>query len=845
MWDWKDETLMKLETTYEPRAYEGEIYDLWERSGAFEPQGNGEPFTLIMPPPNANAPLHIGTATYVKQDARVRYERLKGKKALYLPGADHAGFETWYMVEKELMKQGKSKFDFTDRELYQISWDFVQKNMHLAKGAYRQMGLSCSWGNFTFTLDEKITRSVPKVFKKMWDEGLIYRGKRLVNFCTFHGTSFSDIEVDHEDKTSSIYYLKYGPFELATTRPETIMGDTGVAFHPEDERYKELEGQEVEIEGPEKAFKVRVVADEAVDRAFGTGVVKVTPAHDFTDNEIAERHDLPLIEVIGKDGLMNENAGKYEGMTVLEAREAVVADLKAKGLILKVDDNYKNRVGVCYKCKNTIEPLMMDQWFVSMKPLAEKAIEAIEADRVKFVPAKRKEIGLDYLGKIKDWNISRQCPWGIQIPAFYNEEFDEWIYSESDEDEVVENGKTYVRDADTFDTWMSSSQFPYMALGWPDDQVYKEFFPTSWLHLGREIFTQWGLRMIMMSLYNTGDVPFKTLYVNGNIRGEDGKKMSKSLGNNVDAKDILDEFGSDAMRMGMLMIDTTPSADKAYDPSKVVLGRNFSNKLWNVARFVENLLDEHKILADEIDTPVPKSSADHWILGELNGAVAKIDRAIEKDAYGEAIATAYDVIWNKLADWYIEASKQELNLSVLVCALETALKLAHPFAPFVTEAIWQSLGFRGEKSMLVTESWPEALEFSREEAEKFGRVITATEFARKVKTYIGADMEVSAPDDNLAELAKKLAKLKAGTDLDATLQIAGLEGWSLVISEESLAKYRSEIGKRVDELQGKVKNLEARLGNKAYLEKAPEKLVKESREELERLKEELKELKAE
>ncbi|HRV76228.1 MAG TPA: class I tRNA ligase family protein, partial [Candidatus Saccharimonadales bacterium] len=558
---------MNLAKTYEPQAYEGEIYELWERTGAFEPKGDGEHFALIMPPPNANAPLHIGTATFVKQDAKVRYERLKGKRTLYLPGADHAGFETWYVFEKELAKLGKSKFDFTNHELYKMTWDFVQDNMHLAKTSYRQMGLSCSWDNFTFTLDEKITKNVKVVFKKMWEEGLVYRGKRLVNFCTFHGTSFSDIEVDHEDKNTPLYHLKYGPFELVTTRPETIMGDTGVAFHPNDERYIQFEGQEIEIEGPEKSFKVRAVADELVDKEFGTGVVKVTPAHSFDDSEIAERHNLPYIEVIGKDGLMNENAGKYQGMTVLEAREAVVNDLKAKGLVIKVDETYQNRVGVCYKCHTVIEPLMMDQWFVSMKPLAEKAIEGIEADRVKFVPAKRKEIGLDYLKNIKDWNISRQCPWGIQIPAFYNEEIDEWIYSDSNEDEVTENGKTYIRDTDTFDTWMSSSQFPYLALGWPDGENFKEFFPTSWLHLGREIFTQWGLRMIMMSLYITGEVPFRTLYVNGNIRGEDGKKMSKSLGNNVAAKEILDEYGSDAMRMGMLMIDTTPSADKAYDPS--------------------------------------------------------------------------------------------------------------------------------------------------------------------------------------------------------------------------------------------------------------------------------------
>jgi valyl-tRNA synthetase len=514
---------MKLAKTYEPQAYEGEIYKLWEGSGVFGPNGDGEPFALIMPPPNANAPLHLGTATFVKQDAKVRYQRLKGKKTLYLPGADHAGFETWYVFEKELAKQGKSKFDYTNKELYQMTWDFVQKNMDLAKNAYRQMGLSCSWDHFTFTLDEKITKNVSKVFKKMWDEGLIYRGNRLVNFCTFHGTSFSDIEVDYEDRKTPLYYMKYGPFEIATTRPETKFGDTAVAVHPDDERYKDLVGKDLEIKGVNGPFKIVVVADEVVDKDFGTGAVKVTPAHSFDDWEIAQRHNLPVKEVIDKQGRMTELAGRFKGMTIMEAREAVVEALKEKDLLIRVDEDYANRVGVCYKCQTVIEPMLMDQWFVSMKPLAEKAIEAIEANKVKFVPARRKEIGLEYLRNIKDWNISRQCPWGIQIPAFYNEDLDKWVYSDSKEDEVTIDDKTYIRDTDTFDTWMSSDQFPYLALDWPDGDNFKEFFPTSWLHLGREIFNQWGLRMIMMSLYMTGEVPFKTLYVNGNIRGEDGK----------------------------------------------------------------------------------------------------------------------------------------------------------------------------------------------------------------------------------------------------------------------------------------------------------------------------------
>ncbi len=902
---------MKLSKIYEPQAYEGEIYDLWLASGAFEPRrtsfaassdflstkitedgSKDQPFAIIMPPPNANAKLHIGQATYVKQDLKARYRRLKGDRVLYLPGADHAGFETWYVFEKYLAKNGKSKFDFTDKELYEMTYEFVMENIGMAKLTYKQLGLSCAWDYFTFMLDEKITKGVNKIFKRMWDEGLVYRGERLVNYCTYHQTSFSDIEVEYEERKTPLYYLKYGPFEVATTRPETIMGDTAVAVNPKDERYLSLVGEEVKVEALQvltdgKRSKVKVVADEAVDPEFGTGAVKVTPAHSFEDGEIAERHKLLFVEVIGKDGLMGKNAGKYAGMTVLEAREAVASDLKLKGLVVKVDEDYENRVGVCYKCHTVIEPMLMEQWFVRMKPLAEKAIEAIEADEIKFRPAKRKEIGLDYLKNIRDWNISRQIPWGIRIPAFYNEELDEWVYDESEDDEIKLNGKTYRRDGDVFDTWMSSTQFPYLALGYdvenPENSAeeFKDFFPTAWLQHGREIFNFWGLRMIMMALWNVDNIPFKTLYVNGNIRGEDGKKMSKSLGNTISAEDILDEYGSDAMRMGMIAIDTTAGADKAFDRSKMVLGRNFANKLWNIARFVENLLDGAKLKsAADLGELELKTPADHWIIFKLNEAKAEISKRLDKDEFGEAFGLVYDVVWNSLADWYVEAVKngrdknpspqsspggeEARGLGVLVFALETVLKLAHPFAPFVTEAIWQGLGFGTsrsepselnlssedggvEASLLVTESWPnlKKVKFSKEEVKDFEEVIRATEFARKVKAYVGNEIEVVAKDANLAELSSGLAKLNSADNLVESLNVPSVEGWSLMISGENLAKYRSEIGKRIDEVQARIKNLEARLNNSAYVKRAPKELVAETKDSLVKLKEELGELKGE
>jgi valyl-tRNA synthetase len=842
---------MKLAKTYEPQAYEADIYKLWEASGAFEPSGDGEPFALIMPPPNANAPLHMGQVTYVKQDLKSRYERMKGKKVLYLPGADHAGFETWYVFEKELAKEGKSKLDFNDDELYKMTYDFVVKNMGMAKNSYRRLGLSCSWDNFTFTLDEKITSKVKLIFKKMWDEGLVYRGKRLVNFCTYHGTSFSDIEVEYDDKKTGLYYIKYGPFEIATTRPETIMGDTAVAVHPDDERYKEFVGQELEIEGPDGVFKVKVVADdELVNQEFGTGVVKITPAHDFNDNDLATRHDLPVIEVIGKDGKMNSNAGRFEGMTVLDAREAVVEALKEKGLLIKVDEDYVNRVGVCYKCRTTIEPLMMEQWFVDMKPLAKKAITAIEADEVKFKPENRKQIGLDYLNNIRDWNISRQIPWGIRIPAFYNAELDKWIYSDEDVSEVEVDGKTYLRDRDTFDTWMSSSQFPYLALEYPENEELKEFFPTSWIHMGREIFGFWGLRMIMMSLLVNDQVPFKTLYVNGNIRSEDGRKMSKSFGNNIAAGEMLDEYGSDATRMGMIAIDSSPGSDKAFSRSKLVAGRNFANKLWNIARFTENLLDERKLKISEVGDVTLKFAADHWIVSEIEVVRKKIENLLDGDDFGEAFNRVYDLVWNKFADWYLEASKSELNLTVLAWALDTVLKLAHPFAPFVTETIWQGLESESERSLLVSECWPKKvrLEIDEEEVLKFKNLISATEFARSVKAVIGSEIEVSCKDESLARLTENMAGLKPlnseGSEIVSELAVPMVDGWSLLVSGNNLEKYREKIGERIDKVQEEIKRLESRLANSSYVEKAPQKLIEDSRLNLSQLQTELKELKS-
>ncbi len=841
---------MQLSKTYDAASYEARIYEFWKQSGSFEPSGAGDPFCIIMPPPNANAKLHLGTATYVKQDVMARFQRMQGKKVLYSPGADHAGFETWYVYEKELAKSGKSRFDYSDTELYAQTWDFVQKNMHMAKESFAALGLSCAWSNFTYTLDDKIVKNVKAVFKKMWGDGLIYRGERLVNYCTKHRTSFSDIEIEHQERQDQLYQIAYKLVDgseiiISTVRPETLFGDVAIAVHPQDPRYLSLIGQEAEL--PLTGRKIPIIADEEVEIDFGTGALKITPAHSMVDWDIAQRHELPVLPVIGLDGAMldvPEVPADLRGLSLSEAREKTI-DLLNGAELLRDQQPYLHSVGVCYKCHTVIEPMLMEQWFVKMQPLAEKAIAAIEADEVKFIPAKRKEFGLDYLRNIKDWNISRQCPWGISIPAFLNPETGEWIYDESDADEIEVDGKTYFRDRDTFDTWMSSSQFPYLSLGWPDGELYKEFYPTSWLHLGRDIFPQWGLRMIIMGLLNTGKVPFKELYSNGMIRGADGKKMSKSLDNNVPAEVMLDKYGSDGMRIGLLSIDTIAGSDKAFDESKLLAGRNFVNKLWNMARFIEGMRDGASSTDSKVDNYALNSSADHWIAAKFNHTLHRATAKLKKSDFGAALECIYGFVWNDFADWYLEASKSNLNLSFLIELFSRTLKLVHPFAPFVTEAIWQALD-PDDPDILMIQHWPSAFsQAQKERALKFSEVCEIVAFARQVKALVGANIEISAPEDETADFVKELTPLKPDPSsiLGSALPVAATQDVNLLLSQTDLDKFRSKIGEQIGELQAGIQNLENRLQNEAYLQKAPATLVEESKATLQNLQEQLHQLK--
>ncbi|HEX9153305.1 MAG TPA: valine--tRNA ligase [Candidatus Saccharimonadales bacterium] len=828
---------MKLPKVYEPSVYEADIYDLWEKSQAFQPNKAGKSYTVVVPPPNANGNLHLGHAiTLGLQDIAIRYHRLKGESALFVPGADHAGFETQAVYEKFLAKEGKSRFDFTREELYKDIWEFVGQNRTNFEGQFRRLGASVDWSRYTFTLDEKIVKRAYATFKKMWDEGLIYRGERLVNYCTYHRTGFADIEVDYKEAKTPLYYMKYGPFTLATTRPETKFGDTAVAVHPDDKRYKKWVGKVVTVEGVNGPFEVQVVADEMVDPNFGTGAVKITPAHSFDDWEVAQRHNLPAVRVINHDGTMNHKAGHFEGMTIMEARKAIVEALKEKELLVKVDEDYVNRVGHCYKCDTVIEPMLMEQWFVEMQPLAKRAISVIQKGEIEFYPERKRDQLVDYLGNLRDWNISRQIAWGIPIPAFQNvDDTDDWIYDERVDQEIIEvDGKTYRRDQDVFDTWFSSSSWPYATLDYPDGADFKKHYPLSLMETGFDILYPWVSRMIMLGLYVTNEVPFKAVYLHGLILDEHGQKMSKSKGNVVNPMDIVDKYGSDAMRMGVITGQTAGN-NQPFGMPKVISARNFANKLWNIARYVEDKVGDLK----NIGQVEAQTDADHWILTKLADTVSGISSDLDDYRFAEAYDRLYHFVWDDFADWYIEASKAQENLPLLAYTLENVLKIAHPFAPFLTETIWQTLPWQ-ESTLLATSVWPEVKSGSKKHSTSFEQVKETISEVRSVlkslnlRNCVLEYAKIPALEAN-SEVAKRMAHLtelrQVKTSDGLKLTQGNLDAW-LAIESEVAAQYISELEeKQLAEAQN-IKRLELRLGNKSYAQNAPVKVVEQTREQL-------------
>ena len=831
---------MQLAKQYIPNDYEPNIYALWETSDALDPTGVGKPYSIIMPPPNANGNLHIGHALDMNlKDILIRYHRMKGDDAVFIPGADHAGFETWVVYERELTKQGKSRFDFSRDQLYSQVWNFVQEKRGNMELQLRALGVSASWKHLTFTLDDKVINTVYDTFKKMWDDNLVYRGERIVNYCTEHQTSFADIEVEHKNEKGKLWKIAYptldkiGEIIIATTRPETMLGDVAVAVHPDDERYKKLVGTRILLPIVDK--EIPIIADEYVDMSYGTGAVKITPAHDPNDFEIAKRHDLPIESIISPEGKMINVPAQFLGLTPVEARARVLEALEALEL-RRGETEIEHAVGHCYRCGSVIEPMIKEQWFIKTQSLAQPAIDALKKEEITFYPAsKRKEL-IAYLEQLKDWNISRQIPWGIPIPAFVNEnDPKDWIFdTRTNEQSIVVNGTTYIREEDTFDTWFSSGQWPYIVTDYLTDGDLANYFPTDMMETGMDIMRAWVSRMIMLSLYRTGKLPFKEVYLHGMVNDEHNQKMSKSKGNVINPMELVAEFGSDATRMGLIS-GRAPAQSQAFNRGSVIAARNFCNKLWNIARFVETQIgDNHQIVDLEPQTP-----ADHWIIRQLNDAANNIAVRLEQYRFSEASETVYHTIWDDVADWYIESSKTAINRPLLSWVLATSLKIAHPFAPFVTETIWQTLNYTD--GILMREAWPTPEKFDPIAAEQFeqlkllvaeGRwVIAELPGNKKYRLLYGNDSLIADNQDTIKHLMRLEAIEHTDQPRGLRLAAANREAW-LDIDSETLYQHQENLEMRLAEARQKLAGLKKRLENPTYVEKAPAHLVEETREQL-------------
>ncbi len=828
----------EMEKAYSPAAYESLIYEAWESSGAFKPaESDKEPFSIIMPPPNANGSLHTGHAMYTVEDIMVRYNRMLGRPTLWLPGTDHAGIETQVVFERELAKQGKSRFDYSPAQFYDMALEYSKKNQHNIISQLKSLGFSADWSRLKFTLDDDVVSTVYDTFEQMLNDGHIYRGNRIVNWCPHCHSGFADIEIKYRTQSDPLYFIKYGPFVLATVRPETKFGDTAVAVNPDDVRYAHMIGEEIEVEGLQGLFKLKVIGDSFVDPAFGTGVIKVTPAHDPNDWEIGQRHNLEVKQVIGTDGKLTELAGKYAGMPVAEARAQVAHDLEERGLIDHIEMDYTHSIAVHGRCGTPIEPLVIEQWWLQVGELKKAAIAAVENADIQIVPPRFKKIYIDWMNNLKDWNISRQNWFGIKIPIYYRASDDEtkaqYKMFRTEAEAVSYYGEGgYEAETDTFDTWFSSSQWPYATLMGTGD--FDRFYPTTVMETGRDILTIWVTRMIMMGLYRTEKVPFKAVYLHGMVNDAHGKKMSKSKGNVINPLDLTKTYGSDALRLA-LTIGITPGNDGALSEKKVEGYRNFVNKLWNVARYI---LENQDVLGAAQQPVVPTSLADRWILTKFSRENYLITKAIEEYRFSEAGERVYSLLWNELADWYIESSKVQRNDGVLVHCLEHILKLAHPFAPFVTEAIWSKMAWQKQK--LIISPWP-APGDEYEDADEFEHVKALVSQVRTISTT----MQLSKPKLEFAnsavaqensELIKRLGKLGEVTGQrgdDGGLKIQSPLGKiHLAISRAQISSYTHKLEQEKQTAKVYAERLRSQLLNPTYIQQAPAHLVQQTKDRL-------------
>ncbi len=876
---------MKFATSYEPGDFETDIYAAWESSGVFAPKirqfngdedDTGRAYSIVMPPPNANGDLHIGHGlTVAIEDVLTRYHRLKGLSTWYIPGADHAGFETWVVFEKVLEKVGRSRFEFTRDELYGQVWDFVQQQRGGMELQLRSLGASCAWEDLTFTLDENVISRAYTTFEKMWQDGMIYRGEKLVNYCPKHQTAFADIEVVHKEEEGYLWDIKYeiegdgGYLVVSTTRPETLFGDTAVAVNPEDGRYRELVGKRVKL--PLTDRMIPIIADEHADMEYGTGVVKITPAHDFDDFEVGERHNLPRIRVIDDAGHMVGCGEQYDGLSTEECRKKALKALKEQGLLLG-EQKITHAVAHCYKCGATIEPTLKEQWFIDVERLAKGAIERLEADEIKFYPASKKQVLIDYLKGLKDWNISRQIPWGIAIPMFrkISEEATdapEWIFDNRiNLTEIEVGGVRYARDEDTFDTWFSSAHWPIVCTDWMEGKE-NPYYPLNVMETGVDILFAWVARMIMMGVYVTGEVPFREVYLHGLVLDAHGKKMSKSKGNVINPIEMVAKYGSDAFRLGILR-GRSAGMNQAFSENAVVSGRNLCNKLWNVARFVQSVVDEANELPSSGRSSRPSSRGsslrprsdcgcpsegnsvslildyttenmgEDWICREINECVKAVEKNMKKYRFAEALEGLYSLVWDKYADWFLESQKIFKNTSLLKVTLEQVLIALHPFAPFVTEAIWQNLSWT--EGMLITQEWPPRLNYDPISAGSFESLMEVVSETRATLQALpgGKKWGLLFGDDSLVRdnslLVQSLTKVPflasvEGQPRGLKLALANREVY-LDVPEKVVKEYRESLEEKILAVGRELNALNERIMNPNYVEKAPAELVKETRD---------------
>jgi len=761
-----------MESAYEPKKYEAEIYQRWEASGFFNPDKlpgkRSKKYSIVIPPPNVTGSLHLGHAlNNTIQDILIRFYRLAGYKTLWLPGTDHAGIATQFKVEQKLAQEGKTRFDLGREKFVAKVWEWKELFEKTILGQLKTLGCSCDWSRTRFTMDDDYSLAVWTAFKNYWDKGYIYQGKKVINWCPRCHTSLSDLELEYKEEKAKLYWIKYGPFLLATTRPETKLGDTAVAVNPRDERYKDMVGKKYTIPGVLGDFEIVVVADEAVDKDFGSGAVKVTPAHDAVDYEISLRHKLPMKQVIDESGRMMANTGKYQGLTTLQARKAIVEDMQKMGLIDHIDENYIHNNAHCYRCGTIIEPIPSKQWFVRMDKLAKPAYDAVAKQKINLIPERYQKVYLDWLKNIKDWCISRQLWWGHRLPVWFcQNQPEKFIVNFERPGKCSICGNCTMRQSeDVLDTWFSSALWPFATLGWPNKtKDLADYYPTSLLSTARDILYLWVARMVFSGLEFVKKIPFQHVYIHSTILNLEGKRMSKSLGTGVDPLGLIEKYGADATRLGLIMQINRDQQAIKFDERSILSARNFVNKLWNVSRFISLQYEKITDLEKGDSSPRPITLSDKWILSTFNRLIDDTGKKIKNYEFGEAATALYGFTWHELADWYLEVAKGQMNdeklkhntAQILRFIIQSLLKIWHPFIPFVTEETYQQIGLSENKDLLIVSAWPAADKRAiNDKAEKiFNEAKDWTILARRCRSEAKIVPKEAISLDKLFELFK-------------------------------------------------------------------------------------------